>query len=111
MVEAWVGDCNWPTPSNGYDTAVDQWFAYSTRGEMTDLWQSTSHIAGYYHGTASYAANGALSSLGGVPGYTKITYGLDGEGRLSTATQGTTNLVTAAKYTAATQHQTVPLGP
>ena len=110
MVEAWTGDCVWPTPSNGSDSATDEWFAYSVRGEMTDLWESTAHIDGYYHGTASYAANGALASVGGVPGYTAVTYGVDGEGRLNTATQGTTDLVTAAAFTAGSQVKTISLG-
>jgi RHS repeat-associated protein len=110
MVEAWTGDCVWPTPASGYDSATDEWFAYSNRGENTDLWESTTHVPGYYHGTASYAANGALSSVGGVPGYTSITYGLDGEGRLSTAIQGTTNLTTGVTYTGASQPQAVFLG-
>jgi RHS repeat-associated protein len=77
---------------------------------MTDLWQSTSHIPGYYHGTATYAANGAVTSLGGVPGYSTLTYGLDGEGRPKTATQGAANLVTGVTYNAASQPKTVSLG-
>jgi len=110
MVEAWTGDCVWPTPASGYDSATDEWFAYSVRGEMTDLWESTTHILGYYHGTASYAPNGAIASVGGVPGYTAITYGLDGEGRPNTATQGTTNLVTGVAYTSASQPKTISFG-
>jgi RHS repeat-associated protein len=77
---------------------------------MTDSWESTSHVLGYFHGLASYAANGALASIGGVPGYTAITYGIDGEGRLNTAAQGTTNLVTGVAYTSSSQAQTVSLG-
>ena len=46
-----------------------------------------------YHTTAGYAANGALQSLGGVPGYGTMSYGLDGEGRMSTAQQGTLKIV------------------
>jgi RHS repeat-associated protein len=110
MIEAWTGDCIWPTPKSGSDSATDEWFAYSVRGENTDLWESTAHIGGYYHGTASYAANGALVSVGGVPGYTAVTYGLDGEGRLNTATQGTTDLVTSAAFTAGSELKTVSLG-
>ena len=93
MIEAWTGDCVWPTPSNGQDSATDEWFAYSPRSEMTDLWESASHVLGYFHGTASYAANGLPTSLGGVPGYTAVTYGLDGEGRLSSAQQGAAKIV------------------
>jgi RHS repeat-associated protein len=110
MIEAWTGDCVWPTPASGFDSATDEWFAYSVRGEMTHLWESTAHILGYYHGTATYAANGALASVGGVSGYTAVTYGVDTEGRLNTATQGTTDLVPAAAFTAGSQLKTISLG-
>ena len=110
MIEAWTGDCVWPTPVSGSDSATDEWFAYSLRGENTDLWESTAHISGYYHGTAGYAANGALVSVGGVPGYTTVAYGLDGEGRPSSATQGTTDLVASVAYTTGSQLKAISLG-
>jgi RHS repeat-associated protein len=72
---------------------TDVAFCYSPRSEVTDVYESTSHSAGHYHTTASYWANGALLSLGGIPGYTTTTYGVDGEGRLTFAQQGTTPLV------------------
>ena len=110
MIEAWTGDCVWPTPANGYDSATDEWFSYSPLGDMTDLWESTAHIAGYFHGVATYAPNGAITSLGGVPGYGAITYGLDGEGRLNSATQGTTDLVTGVTYMPSSQSHTISFG-
>jgi hypothetical protein len=112
MVEAWTGDCVWPTPSSGYDSATDEWFAYSARGEMTDLWESTAHIDGYYHGTTSYAANDAVTSVGGVSNYAAIAYGLEGEGRPWTATQGTTALIAASgvTYNAASEPVAIPFG-
>ncbi len=32
MIEAWTGDCVWPTPASGADSATDEWLAYSARG-------------------------------------------------------------------------------
>jgi RHS repeat-associated protein len=110
LIEAWTGDCVWPTPSSGFDSATDEWFSYSARGETQDIWESTAHITGYYHGTASYEANGALTSIGGVSGYATVSYGLDGEGRPNTATQATTNLVTGVTYPPASQLKVVSLG-
>src|SRR5207245_9863561 len=68
-------------------------FMYSQKYPNTNLYESTPHSCAYYHTTTSYAANGSLQLLGGIPGYPAMTYGLDGEGRLSTAKQGTTNIV------------------
>jgi RHS repeat-associated protein len=91
MVEAETDSCN-PYPPTAPIT--DEWFSYSARGELTDVYELTPHSGGvYYHTTAAYAANGALASLSGIPGYTAITYGFDGEGRLSTAVQGTSKIV------------------
>ena len=110
MLEAWTGDCVWPTPASGSDSATDEWFSYDKDGRMTDLWESTSHVLGYFHGTTSYAGNGSVISVGGVPGYTAITYGLDGEGRPNTATQGTTRLVTGVNYNPSSQPHNIFIG-
>jgi RHS repeat-associated protein len=110
VFEAWTGDCTWPTPNNGANTGADEWFSYDVVGQMTDLWESTPHIAGYYHGTTGYAPNGAITSIGGIPGYAAMTYGLDGEGRPYTATQGSTNIVTGVNYTASGQTQNIYIG-
>jgi RHS repeat-associated protein len=87
LVEAETDNCS------GGGPITDEWFSYDANGRQTDMWESTPHSAGYYHTAAAYFANGALQSLGGIPGYTAITYGLDGEGRLSTAQQGTSKIV------------------
>jgi len=81
--------------------STDEGFSYTTRGELSDAYQSTPHSGGYYHTSASYLANGALLSLNGIPGYTGLTYGVDGEGRLSTVQQGTTKIVCDATCSAA----------
>jgi len=102
-VEAETDNC-----SGGMNT--DEWFSYSARGELTDAWESTPHSGGYYHTTAAYWANGVLSSLSGVPGQSAWTYGVDGEGRQYTATQGSTSLVTNTQFNAASQPTVVSLG-
>ena len=94
----------------GSNLLTDEDFSYSVRGELTDLYESTPHSGGYYHTTASYWANGALNTLGGVPGQTAWTYGVDGEGRLSTAVQGSTNLVSSVTYNQASQPRIISFG-
>jgi RHS repeat-associated protein len=61
-------------------------YCYSPRGETTDTFESTPNSGGYYHTTASYWANGALETLGGVPGLSGWTFSVDGEGRPFSAT-------------------------
>ncbi len=101
-VEAETDSCpNWPpTP------VTDEWLSYSARGEVTDVYESTPHSAGYYHLTQSYWEHGGLKALSGLPGLPTITYGatdgsgLDGEGRVTkiSASSGT-NPLTATTYT------------
>ncbi|HEX6802153.1 MAG TPA: RHS repeat-associated core domain-containing protein [Terriglobales bacterium] len=93
------------TDFNGRIT--DEWFSYSSRGELTDVYESTPHSSGYYHTTATYWANGALNTLSGVPGQSTWTYGVEGEGRPSSATQGTTGWVSSTQYNIASQPQVV----
>jgi RHS repeat-associated protein len=106
LIEAETDDCSaWPpTPT------TDEWFSYDARGEMADLYQLTPNSGGYYHTSATYWANGLLNTLSGVPGQTAWTFGVDGEGRPSTAVQGTTNLVTGVTYTSAGQPRIISLG-
>jgi RHS repeat-associated protein len=89
---------------------TDIGFSYSARGELTDVYESTPHSSGYYHTTASYWANGALNTLGGVPGHAALwTFSPDGKGRISTISD-TTNLVTATGYNSASQVTAVTFG-
>ena len=91
VVEAETDTC--AAPITQASMLTDEWFSYSTRGETTDLYEMTPHSAGYYHSTAAYWANGTLQSLSGIPGYTALSYGVDGEGRMTTASQGTLKVV------------------
>src|SRR5205807_6761813 len=85
-------------------------FSYSARGELTDVYQSSTNSGGYYHTTAAYFANGTISSLSGIPGQATWTFGVDGKGRPQTATWGTTAEVTNATYDAADRPLVVTLG-
>src|SRR6516162_1196034 len=70
----------------GGSPITDEWFSYTARGEVSDLWESTPHSGGYYHSNAAYWANGVLSQLlafvGSTQSYT-AGWNLDGEGRVS----------------------------
>ncbi len=37
------------TANTSGTTLTDEWFSYSARGELTDLYESTPHSSGYYH--------------------------------------------------------------
>jgi RHS repeat-associated protein len=96
---------------NGRTSLVaDKWLGYSPRGEVTDIYSSTPNSGGYYHAAKTYWANGAVETLGGIPGVPTISYGADGEGRPSTVTGGSQNLVTATSYNPASQVTGVTLG-
>jgi RHS repeat-associated protein len=91
MVEAATDDCS------GSNLLTDEWIAYDKDGRVTDIWQMTPHSGGWYHSTASYFANGQLSSLT-LPGLGTTAYTLEGEGRLYSAKLGTVTLVPSVAY-------------
>jgi RHS repeat-associated protein len=106
LVEAETDNCGtWPpTP------ITDEWFSYTPRGEISDVWESTPHSGGYYHSTASHWANGALNQLT-APGLSTITYGVDGEGRPQTVSASSgQNPVTGTTYNSAGLVTGVTLG-
>ncbi len=87
LIEAYTNPtCNGGTPT------TDEWFSYSQRGEVTDIYESTPNSGGYYHIAKTYWPNGALATLSGLPGVPTIYYGasdgsgLDGEGRITQVT-------------------------
>ena len=74
---------------------TDEYFSYDKDGRMTDMWEMTPHSGQYYHSIAQFAGNGMVTSLQlASPSLYTITYGLDGEGRWNTLTDGSTNIVT-----------------
>jgi RHS repeat-associated protein len=105
LMEVETDDCTWPVTLAHQIT--DEWFDYSVKGELTDVWESTLHSSGYYHTVTSYFPNGTLNTLGGIPGQSAWTYGPEGEGRLNSAVQGTTNDVSTVTYNAASQPLTL----
>jgi hypothetical protein len=64
---------------------TDLGFSYTVLGQPTDVYESTPHSSGYYHVTGTYYANGALNTLSNLLGLPRITYGVDGEGRVNSA--------------------------
>ena len=96
---------------NGHSGLVtDEWFSYSPRGEITDVYQSTPNSGGYYHVSAGYWASGLPHTLSGI-GLPTITYVPDGEGRVSTvsATSGQ-NPVTGTSYNSFSEPTGVTFG-
>src|SRR5262249_29418281 len=58
----------------------------------------------YYHVTSTYWPNGAVNTISNLVGIPTITYGVDGEGRMSTVSASSgQNPVTAVSYNAASQ--------
>jgi RHS repeat-associated protein len=60
---------------------TDLGFSYTSRGEVSAVYESTPHSGGYYWMNATYWANGALDQIGGLPTLPTLTYTPDGEGR------------------------------
>jgi len=109
---AWVGNC-----TTGAVTSSNLGFNYSVRGEPLDTYQWSAHSGGWYDAQATYWANGTLNTLdfdkstGGDLLIPTITYGADGEGRISTVS-GTSlqNPVTATSYNVAGEVTGVTFG-
>lgn len=102
LVEAETDCCVWPP-----DTITDEWFSYGPSGRTTNLWEHTPNSGtGYYYPiVASYYPNATLNQISGLPGVPAVTYGLDGEGRISTVSMPSPNQnpVTATSFNAASQ--------
>ena len=94
LVEAYTNS----TCDGHNDVVTDEFFSYSARGEMTDIYESTPNSNGFYHSSSSYYPTGALETLS-IPGLPTVTYGgLDGEGRYTTVSTSSGSLVTSATY-------------
>ena len=81
MAEAYTA-----TSVNG-TKVTDLGFSYSVLGQVTDLYESTPNSGGYYHTTATYYGNGAVNTLGGVPGKPTWSFGLDPMVRFKTLSE------------------------
>jgi RHS repeat-associated protein len=80
---------------------TDEGFSYTTRGEVSDVYESTPHSGGYYHAAATYWADGVINSLTASNGYA-TNYNLDGEGRVYSAGPGG-NQLASTTYNAASE--------
>jgi RHS repeat-associated protein len=113
MVEAETDTCAWPVTSSSIVT--DEWFSYDADGKVTAVWEMTPHSGSgsgyYYHSTVTYNPNGTVNTLQlANPSLYSMTYGLDGEGRWNTLSEGSSqNLVTSTTYTAASQPTEIAL--
>jgi RHS repeat-associated protein len=105
LAEAYTANCS------SCAKITDVGFSYNARGDLTDVYQSTPNSGGYYHVMETYWANGVVSQLGGLPGVPTITYGVDGEGRIGSASASSgQNPVTTATYNAANMPAGVTFG-
>jgi RHS repeat-associated protein len=95
----------------GGTKVTDEGFSYTARGEVSDVYQFSTHSGGYYHTSATYFENGSLKVLSGVPGTTAWTFSIDGKGRPYSAIQGTsTSIVNSVSYNASNQPLVISLG-
>ncbi len=98
---------------------TDVGLSYTSRGEVSDVYESSPHSSGYYHTTQTYWPHGAPSQLSNLVGLPAISYGgtigstvgLDGEGRITqvTAPSGQ-NPVTGVTYNGASLPTQVNFG-
>jgi RHS repeat-associated protein len=90
---------------------TDLGFSYSVLGQPTDVYESTLHSGSYYHVTSSYYANGAVDQLSNLVGLPTITYSVDGEGRVNSASASSgQNPLTSTLYIPAGLPYQVNLG-
>jgi len=84
---------------------TDLGFSYSLAGQTTDVWESTPHSGTpYYHTTSAYWPDHMVNTISGVPGLPTITYGPNGEGRVSTVSAATgANPITSTFYNSSGQ--------
>ena len=79
---------------------------------MTDQWEKTPNSGTYYHSVATFFANGKVNTLQlAHPSLYTMTYGLDGKGRWTSMSKGTTTIVSGVEYNAANQTTNVAIGP
>jgi YD repeat-containing protein len=62
---------------------------YSGNNTVSQAWEATPDSGGYFLTTDTYYPNGALQGRASSYGAPSVSYGLDGEGRQSTATDNT----------------------
>ena len=90
---------------------TDIGLSYDARGRVTDIYESTLHSSGYYHVSNVFWPNGVAKTLAGLPGLPTVTYGVDGEGRVTSVTASSgQNPLLSTVYNAASLPTSVNLG-
>src|SRR5258708_527736 len=85
---------------------TDLGFSYAPTGRQTDVWELTPHSGSnyYFHVTETPWPNGAINTVSNLVGLPTITYGADGEGRVSSVSASSGQYqVTSVSYNAASQ--------
>ncbi len=109
MAEAYTSTSSCPPPCGSKLTDVG--LSYTASDQVSDVYESTPHSSGYYHVTESYWPNGALNQLSNLVGLPTITYNVDGEGRIYSATASSgQNPLTGTTYNVASEPLQVTLG-
>jgi RHS repeat-associated protein len=100
-----------------FDSSTPVTSGTAAGGVLSQLWESTPNSGGYFLTQTTSYPNGSLAALsasksGASIGVPNMTYGIDGEGRLSTATDTTysLNLVAATVYNAASSPTSLTYG-
>lgn len=106
LVEAETDTCASPITQSSIIT--DEWFSYTSRGEISDEYESTPHSGGYYHTSSTYWPNGAVNSISGPAGYA-MSWNVDGEGRLY-STYNQSGILSGTLYNAAGQATQINFG-
>jgi RHS repeat-associated protein len=99
------------TVSSCSSKITDIGLSYTVLGQPSDVYESTPHSSGYYHVTESYWANGLVNQLSNLAGLPTISYGVDGEGRVYSASASSgQNPLTSTTYNVASLPTQVNLG-
>ena len=78
---------------------TDVGLGYDALGRNSDVYQSSPNSAGYYHVTNTYYSNGVPKTLSNLVGLPSFTYGVDGEGRIYSASASSgQNPLTSVAY-------------
>jgi hypothetical protein len=87
---------------------ADVIYSHDVYGRVIEVQQSSEVPLGiFFTTTASYFDNGALQTLGGIPGVSDFTYTIDGEGRPTGASSGATSIVSSVAYDPASSPTTI----
>jgi hypothetical protein len=92
-----VGVC---TFGNSSAHLTNEQFSYDAYGRVIDVWEHTPGLGSgvYFHTSATYWDNSAPASLSGIPGVSNFTFGIDAQGRTTSASAGATGIVSSVAF-------------